>query len=538
MAEDAARLLGFAFASADLLFELEQNGTVSFALGASRQITGVEQSDLVGQPWRAFISDEDAALVATFLAGLNLGDRRGPIRISLKPTAGRKLKRFAALSACRLPQLDPRISCALTVQGLSPATAEPAGPHGLHTAEGLNVVAESAMRQSAQSGIELNMELVELAGLKQAAEALGHTEAAGALSQVAAALRAESVDGASAGKLDDTHYAFVRTRAEPSERVAERFKRAIGDIGLPSVKPSLDSLELNSENTGEGLRALRVALDQFMAGGVAGLSRGGSWNGMSKQPAADAAPFQSAVSAQRFSLAYQPVVSLTTGETDHFEVLARLGDGASPQESILMAEGMGIIQDLDYATIRAVIAELKKPGRATLRLAANVSARSLMQPAFAKRLVEMIKTESAVRGRLTLEINESAVIDDLPAADAIVRRLRESGCKISLDDFGAGAASIDDLRAIAVDEVKIDGRYIRELAAAPERGSVVVRHWAELCRELKVTTVAEAVETETVADRLRAMGVEFGQGLLFGKPSAEPRAAAVLAPPARRVGAT
>ena len=439
MVDDWARLLGFAGVRerGSSSFELEPGGEVSYALGAAKHILGMEPGALTGSSWRSFVCEEDEPVVAAFFNSIGTGDRRGPIRIGLRPAPGRKLKRFVALSACRLPQLEPRLSCALSARALAAPAVEPTGPHGLHTAEGLGVLAETILKQSTQAGIELNMELVELAGLKQAADSLGHTEAAAALAQVAAALRAESLDGASAAKLEEDRYAFVRSRTESSERVAERLGRAINDAGLPQIKPTLDSLELNGEGPGEGIRALRLALDRFIAGGPAGMS-GGSLGGMVKQTMNDAAKLKVQVATRRFSMAYQPVVHLQTGVTDHFEALVRLGEDASPSESILMAEGMDIIQDLDFAVAQAVMNELKKPSGGALRLAANISARSLMQPAFTGKLLDLIQANPGARGRLILEITESAAIDDLEVADAMVRRLRKEGCRVALDDFGAG----------------------------------------------------------------------------------------------------
>ncbi|HVY35625.1 MAG TPA: EAL domain-containing protein [Caulobacteraceae bacterium] len=539
MPDDSARLLGFAFACADLLFELEPDGRVTFALGAANQLLGQDPTALVGQSWRNLISEDDAPVVAAFLQSLGKGDRRGPIRIALKPVGGRKLKRYVGLSACCLPQLAPRISCALTVHAAASTTIEPAGPHGLHTIESLSAVADAAIKHAAQSGVDLNMELVELAGLKQAADALGDSQSAEVLGRVAAAIRAESIDGSSAAQLEDDRYAFVRQRAESSDRVAERLSRAMSDVGLPQVRPTLDSLELGVEGAGDSARMLRMALDRFIAGGAAGMA-GGSLSGMIKQTVTEASRVKVQVASRRFSMAYQPVVNLQTGATDHYEALVRLGGNDSPTESILMAENMDIIHDLDTAVVQTVIAEMKKPGRSTLRLAANISARSLMMPAFTAKLLQMVHNEPSIRGRLILEITESAIIDDLPAADALVRRLRKEGCKLALDDFGAGAASFDYLRAIAVDEVKIDGRYIRELSTAGGRNTAVVQHLTDLCRELKVSTVAEMVENEETADMLRKIGVDFGQGFLFGRPAPEPTPAPIRRAPvvARRTGTT
>ncbi len=155
MADDAARYLGFAFASADLLFELNSGGVVAFAVGAARQVAGMDLDAMKGSAWRDFVAEEDQGIVEAFLGGLEPGDRRGPIRIGLKPKAGRKLKRYGALCACRLPQMDPYISCSLTLRVLGEAHGEAKGKNGLHTSESFAAIAQmvetpetvSALRQ-------------------------------------------------------------------------------------------------------------------------------------------------------------------------------------------------------------------------------------------------------------------------------------------------------------------------------------------------------------------------------------------------------
>src|SRR4051794_30402273 len=211
MADDAHRYLGFAFASADLLFELDGEGKVTFALGAARQVAGVDLDALQGAALRDIISEEDQPTVEAFLGSLEPGDRRGPIRIALKPKPGRRLNRYGALCACRLPQLDPVISCSLTLRVMGSVAAEAKGPNGLHSAESFAEVTEAAIKQAAHTGVELNMELVELSGLRDAAGALGDGQAAEAMQKVAAALRAESYDGSSAAELHPERYALLRS---------------------------------------------------------------------------------------------------------------------------------------------------------------------------------------------------------------------------------------------------------------------------------------------------------------------------------------
>ena len=132
--------------------------------------------------------------------------------------------------------------------------------------------------------------------------------------------------------------------------------------------------------------------------------------------------------------------------------------------------------------------------------------------------------------RLIFEVTESAVISDLALAQRHVQALQRMGFHVCLDDFGAGAASYGYLQQLSVDVVKIDGGYVRELTRSG-RDDVMIRHLVGLCRELKVTTVAEMVETQDVADALRRAGVDYAQGWLFGPPSRQPQGK--LAAPAR-----
>jgi EAL domain-containing protein (putative c-di-GMP-specific phosphodiesterase class I) len=108
-----------------------------------------------------------------------------------------------------------------------------------------------------------------------------------------------------------------------------------------------------------------------------------------------------------------------------------------------------------------------------------------------------------------------------------VRGLRRGGAAVCLDGFGSGSASFDYLRTVAVDAVKIDGRYIRELTNIGSRNGVLVRHLAGLCRELKITSIAQMVENRDTVAALRQVGIDCGQGFLFGRPEPTPT------PPAR-----
>ena len=172
-----------------------------------------------------------------------------------------------------------------------------------------------------------------------------------------------------------------------------------------------------------------------------------------------------------------------------------------------------------------------------LRLAVNVSGRTMGSPDFFRSIAALV-SKGSVAKRLMLEVTESAAIDDMALAEKHVQAMRALGVQVCLDDFGAGAASFAYLHQLSVDVVKIDGSYVRELTSTG-RGDTLIRHLVGMCHELGVTVVAEMVETQAVEDVLRRAGVDFAQGWLYGQPTAEPRASSKSAPAAaaRRRGA-
>ena len=177
-------------------------------------------------------------------------------------------------------------------------------------------------------------------------------------------------------------------------------------------------------------------------------------------------------------------------------------------------------------------------GNNKLRVAVNISGRTITSPDFIKRVTDLAKVKKSWAGRMMFELTESATIDDLALADRHIQMLREHGCLVCLDDFGAGAASLAYLQQLRLDVVKIDGRYIRELQHG-KREATFIRHLVQMCGDLGVKTLAEMVETVQIEDAVRRAGVDFGQGYLYGAAAETPSPPASRAGPvaARRVGA-
>ena len=123
------RFLGFAFASADLLFEINSAGLITLALGAAKKVTGVGNVTLPQSPWRVLFEPSDHGVFTALIDSLSGAGRKGPVRLRLRDVPGQP-PRYANVFACRLPQLAPNISCALSLS-LGAGEAGDDAPSGL-----------------------------------------------------------------------------------------------------------------------------------------------------------------------------------------------------------------------------------------------------------------------------------------------------------------------------------------------------------------------------------------------------------------------
>jgi EAL domain-containing protein (putative c-di-GMP-specific phosphodiesterase class I) len=232
---------------------------------------------------------------------------------------------------------------------------------------------------------------------------------------------------------------------------------------------------------------------------------------------------RSTMSQSDFQMVFQPIVALSDRQLHHYEALVRFGDDQSPFETIRLAEGVHLIGEFDLAVVQRVVVALQEARNRGQRpeVAVNLSGHSLESTVFMAALRELLAPDQDLRKQLIFEITESTQITDLVHAGNAVRQLRQDGHSVCLDDFGAGAASFPYLQALEVDFVKIDGAYVKALQSREkERDRAILRGMVWLCKELKIGTVAEMIETEDQARLLLDFGIDYGQGWLFGRPEA------------------
>jgi Amt family ammonium transporter len=149
-------------------------------------------------------------------------------------------------------------------------------------------------------------------------------------------------------------------------------------------------------------------------------------------------------------------------------------------------------------------------------ISVNLSVRQLRQHRLVDRLLEVLATHGVPPRRLKLEVTESMLMDDVEAQIAVLRRLREAGIAVIIDDFGTGYSSLSYIQRFVFDVLKIDRSFLP--AGEGGEGWELVRMIIELAQDKGAAVVAEGVETEYHATRLRALGCDWAQGFWFAKP--------------------
>lgn len=231
---------------------------------------------------------------------------------------------------------------------------------------------------------------------------------------------------------------------------------------------------------------------------------------------------QTALRQDRLLFAFQPVVCAATGKIDYFECLLRMRDAngsiVAGGEFITPIERLGQIGFIDDYVLERTVRELVEHPGITLGL--NISSLTARDGSWLRSLVSLVRGWSDLGRRLVVEITETAALVDIEESARFVDSLREAGCRVALDDFGVGHTSLRQLRSLAVDTVKVDGSFVRNLADNREK-RVLLRELLDVINGFGCTTVAEGVETAEDAAVVRAEGFSYLQGYHLGPPTIE-----------------
>lgn len=229
-----------------------------------------------------------------------------------------------------------------------------------------------------------------------------------------------------------------------------------------------------------------------------------------------------ALNERRIALAFEPVVEVQSRKVAFYECLMRIhrhdGGIAHANEIIPVAERIGLVRMLDFRVLELIVAELS--AAPSLRASVNVSPNSAIDPHWWQGLGALLRANADAASRLIIEITETAAIQDLDDARGFVTRVKDLGCRIAIDDFGAGHTSFRNLRKLGVDIVKIDGAFVPNIVKSND-DRAFVHTLVDLSRRLGLKSVAEWVQDEETAALLADWGCDYLQGALIGLATSE-----------------
>ncbi len=345
-------------------------------------------------------------------------------------------------------------------------------------------------------------------------------------------IRARLRGGDTIGRYSSNKFGVILNECGPAAMrvAAERFMKAVRDTTIKTSACQLSAtisvggvlLPEQARTTHQALSHALQALDQARSRrteAFAAFEPNAARETTRQRNITIADEVISALDENRMLIALQPMVTCGKREAALYECLLRMvrPDGVivSAGEFIQVAEQLGLSRLIDRRTLELSIEILKK--YPTIRLSVNVSGLTASDHEWLVSLHRLTGGRRQLTERLTIEITETAAMHDLDLSINFVDTLKELGCRVAIDDFGAGYTSFKNLKILNVDMVKIDGSFVKNLIEEPTN-RVFIKTLVEIAETFGMETVAEWVADEETAQIIEAAGITYMQGFHFGRP--------------------
>ncbi len=403
-----------------------------------------------------------------------------------------------------------------------------------------------ALARARRDGTTTGVLFVDLDDFKVTNDTMGHSVGDELLA--AAAIRLSSVvrDCDTAARLGGDEFALLIEEAPDPAAVEAFAEHVVGAFSEPFALA--DGSVITTATVGVATTADSADVDELLrhadlalyAAKTAGKRQWRRYQpvlsaGMIRRREVQAA-LQEAITSSGFTLVYQPIVALSSGEVAGFEALVRWPHPQwgmmQPDQFIELAEETGHIVPLGSWVLGQAAAEIVQWRRRLahqrpLYVSVNVSARQLRDPGFVDGVRRVLGETGLTPSALMLELTESVLLrrDDRIHAD--LRELKAIGVKLAIDDFGTGYSSLSYLRELPIDVLKIDKSFVDGIAVSEQR-LALVEGIIRIARTLHLAVIAEGIETEVQRDLLVSMGCQYGQGYLLAMPVAPVQAEALV----------
>lgn len=391
---------------------------------------------------------------------------------------------------------------------------------------------DHSISRSMRNGSSFSVLMLDIDAFKDINDTLGHATGDQVLQEVAGRLRRQGRDCDTVARfggdefvilLDDTDYVgAMRSASRLADAISEtvtvqsmqiRVRASIGIASFPQhaatseeVLRRADIAMYNAKNEEEHIAVYTVGQDEDHLRRIEMVN-----------------DLRDALDKDLLHLEYQPKMDLRSGQITAVEALVRWPHPEhgfiSPEEFVPLAERSGYIRRLTHLVLVKALLQLQKWRNEGLniQMSVNLSALDLLDQQLPDIVAGLLSRYSLEGSTLTLEITESAVMNDTANARDVMKRLREQGIKLSIDDFGTGHSSLAQLKSLPVDELKIDKSFVLELDRSND-DATIVRSTIELGHNMGLSVTAEGVETDLSRSMLMEFKCDVIQGYLLSRP--------------------
>jgi EAL domain-containing protein (putative c-di-GMP-specific phosphodiesterase class I) len=519
--DERDRFVGFAFAAADTLIELDRDRRIREVMGVA---PNGKTQDLIGREFVGLLRDSDQAVVAAALVAAARGDRIRPTRIAFADGNGPGTT--LTLSGWCLPDLAGRYFLALRDDSGPVAEPDQASDSetGLLGAESFNAAAAS-IAQAPGSG---TMTLLDVEGLNDVRRRLTKEASTSLMRRIGSFLRGHSVSDALAARTSEETFGLVHDPGVDVRGLVATLRDIVAGadpsgqgIAVRDASVALDGEAITKD---EAAKAVFYAIRRFGESRGTDVSLGSlseCCSSMVSESVDRLARLKHIIATDDFTIAAQAVVELSSRQPYYHEAVVDFGQAASEGGRLEdFAAQVGMVDELDARVVAKTVealADLRTRGGKESSVAVNLSMASIERTAFIDGLERILRDKQNLRPKLWFEIGGTAGAANVAVVNRSIQALRRAGHRVCLDDFGVGSGAFDHLRGIEVDAVKIGGATVAKALTEP-RARAFLKAMTGFCHDMGVEVIGNDVGDDRTAEFLAACGVRFGQGAMLGVP--------------------
>ena len=406
---------------------------------------------------------------------------------------------------------------------------------GLINRNRFNEILRETLKRGAEEDKSIALLLLDLDRFKEVNDTLGHPRGDILLREVGLRLKALLRPSDAVARLGGDEFALLLPLAEEEHArfVAAKIMAAMGKPfkldGFPiSLETSLGIALFPGHGTQAGtlLQHADVAMYEAKRRGCCFLIYAPEEDHHSRRQLALMGSLRDAIEDDQLRLHFQPKIHLSTGKLVGVEALVRWEHPEEgmipPDQFILPAEQTGLIRPLTEWVLREALLLCDRLSQIgiSINIAVNLSARNLHDPNLPNLVLSALGNCHVPPSFLELELTESAIMTDEEGAQSVLEKLRGIGVRIAIDDFGVGYSSLVYLKKLAVDVLKIDKSFVKNMSSN-EDDAIIVRSTIDLAHNLGLKVIAEGVENKETWDQLAALGCDTAQGYYVSRPLPE-----------------